>query len=867
MRPKNLFAIQCTALLILLSIPALQAFAQTSEAQPRITQAVDESKLTVLKGNTFPLARPQYDQGAAPASQVMETMMLGLKRSPAQEAAIEKLMAQQLDKSSPNFHRWLTPVDFGKQFGPSDQDIQIVTTWLQSHGFQSVEVANGRTVIEFDGNVGQVQAAFHTTIHNYLVNGKEHYANASDPSIPTALTPVVTGVASLHNFHKKPMYRVARSRNSAISGSPSPLYTFAGGCDVNNGNNDNNCYGLGPTDFATIYDVTPLWNAGIDGTGQNIAIIGQSDVDMKDISSFRSVFGLPANTPVKVLAGTDPGIQEESGDETESDLDLEWAGGVAKGATLQFVVSQSVDTSAQYAVDHTPLVATVLSESYGLCELQIGTTENGVINSRWQQAATEGITAVVATGDAGSAACDITPGNATPPTPVVAAQNGLQVSGLASTPYNVAVGGTDFNDFNNPGTYWNSTNASGTLASAKSYIPEITWNTTCSSTQLLQGDATEESDCNDSADFGSLQWTVAGSGGASNCTISDGETPGSCSGGYAKPSWQVATGVPSDGKRDIPDVSLFAGNGFNGNFFMVCAADQTGGNYCNASTFEDFFPLGGTSGSTPSFAAIMALVNQKTGTAQGNANTVLYPMASSQPGAFHDVTTGTIAVLCTGGSPNCNKTVSSDTYGILTGYNAGPGYDLATGLGSVDAANLVNNWGADSTSPNFNLSFSDSAITISSPGGAGSTSVSVNATNGFGGTVTFSCSNLPTASSCSFNPPSVTGSGSTTVTITTTAASVMTPLRHPTGLNAGPKAFELCLVSIGMLWLAIQAKRRRWGSVATVLAVFCLLGAAACGGGGSSSGGGTKPVQNQPVVITATAGTTTHTATLSVTVN
>jgi subtilase family serine protease len=864
MRPKKLFAIQCTALLILVSIPALQAFAQSSDAQPRITQAVDETKLTLLKGNTYPLARPEYDQGAAPPSQAMETMMLGLKRSPAQEAALEKLMAEQLDKSSPNFHKWLTSVEFGKRFGPADQDIQIVTSWLQSHGFQSVEVSNGRTVIEFSGNVGQVQAAFHTVIHNYLVNGKEHYANATDPSIPTALTSVVTGVASLHNFHKKPMYRVARSRASAISGSPSPSYTFAGGCDINNGNNDNNCYGLGPTDFATIYDVTPLWNAGIDGTGQNIAIIGQSDVDMKDISSFRSVFGLPANAPVKVLAGTDPGIVE--GDETESDLDLEWAGAVAKGATLQFVVSTSVDISAEYAVEH--MVAPVLSESYGLCELQIGTSENQIINARWQLAATEGITAVVATGDAGSAACDITPGNASPP-PAVPAQNGLQVSGLASTPYNVAVGGTDFDDFNNPLTYWNSTNTSGTLASAKSYIPEITWNTTCSSTQLLQGSATEESDCNDTADFGSLQWTVAGSGGMSNCTISDGATPGSCSGGYAKPSWQVATGVPNDRKRDIPDVSLFAGNGFNGNFYMVCAADQTGGNYCNSTNFQDFFPLGGTSGSTPAFAAIMALVNQKTASkgGQGNANTVLYPMASSQPGAFHDVTTGTIAVLCTGGSPNCNKTVSSDTYGILTGYNAGAGYDLATGLGSVDAANLVNNWGADSTSPNFNLSFSDSAITISSPGGTGTTSLSVNATNGFSGTVTFSCSNLPTESSCSFSPSSVTGSGSTTIMITTTAASLMAPVRHPMVLDAGPKAFDMCLVLIGMLWMVVQVKRRQWSSVATALAVFCLLGAVACGGGGSSSNGGTTPVQNQPVVITATDGTTTHTATLSVTVN
>ena len=160
MRPKKLFAIQCTALLILLSIPALQAFAQSSDAQPRITQAVDETKLTLLKGNTFPLARPEFDQGAAPASQAMETMMLGLKRSPAQEAALEKLMAEQLDKSSPNFHKWLTPVEFGKQFGPSDQDIQIVTSWLQSHGFQSVEVSNGRTVIEFGGQCGPSASGF-----------------------------------------------------------------------------------------------------------------------------------------------------------------------------------------------------------------------------------------------------------------------------------------------------------------------------------------------------------------------------------------------------------------------------------------------------------------------------------------------------------------------------------------------------------------------------------------------------------------------------------------------------------------------------------------------------------------------------------
>jgi subtilase family serine protease len=293
MRPKKLFAIQCTALLIILSIPVLQASAQNSNVQQRITQVVDESKLTVLKGNTYPLAHPEFDRGPAPASQVMETMMLALKRSPQQEAALGKLMAEQLDRSSPNFHKWLTPVEFGKQFGPSDQEIQIVTSWLASHGFQGIEVSNGRTIIEFGGNAGQVQAAFHTPIHNYFVNGKEHYANASDPAIPTALTAVVIGVVYLHNFHKKPLYVLAHSRKPASTGSPIALYTFAGGCDVNNGSSDNNCYGVGPTDFATIYDVTPLWNAGIDGTGQSIAVIGQSDVVMQDISAFATCLVCP----------------------------------------------------------------------------------------------------------------------------------------------------------------------------------------------------------------------------------------------------------------------------------------------------------------------------------------------------------------------------------------------------------------------------------------------------------------------------------------------------------------------------------------------------------------------------------------------
>src|SRR6202451_2775737 len=850
MKPKNIVAIQCAVLFTLLSIPAFQASAQSSDVQPRITQAVDEGKLTLLKGNTYPLARPEFDRGPAPANLPMENMLLVLKRSPAQEAALDRLMAEQLDKSSANFHSGPTPPQFGPQSGASDQDIQTITSWLGSHGFQIIQVTNGRTVINFSGNAGQVQQAFHTAIHSYVVNGEQHWANSTDPQIPTALTPVVEGVNTLHNFRWKPANVHAgefiRSKETGKVTAVNSNFTFSGGCTVPS----NNGFGVGPTDFATIYNVLPRWTANNDGTGVTIAVVGQTDINPQDNADFRSIFGLPAShlTITQNPNAGDPGTIGPGGDddEAEADIDTQWSGAVAKGATLNFVESAStntsngVDLSSTYIVDQN--LAPILTESYGACEFDLGSAGNLFYYQMWQQGAAEGISVFIAAGDEGSAACD----TGTSTAAATVAVSGLQVTGFASTPFNVAVGGTDFNDVGTQTQFWSATNNPTTQSSALSYIPEVIWNDACASNlwAVIGGSTDPVSNCNNSQGPSEAGGVIGGGGGASDCTSGNPVEPAGCFGGYAKPSWQAGPGVPNDGKRDIPDVSLFAGNGFNGNFYLICAADQTGGQFCNASNFNDFYPIGGTSGSTPTFAAIIALVNQKTAstTGLGNANAVLYPMASSQPAAFHDITTGTIAVLCTGGSPNCNKTVSSDTYGILTGYNAGPGYDLATGLGSVDAANLVNNWGADSTSPNFNLAFSASSITIASPGGTGTTSLSVNATNGFSGTVTFSCSSLPTESSCSFTPPSVTGSGSTTVMITTTAASVMTPLRRPTGLNAGPKAFELCLVSIGLLWMAIQVKRRRWSSVSTTLAVFCLLGAAACGGGGSGGSGGTTPV-------------------------
>ncbi len=316
----------------------LNATAQASNVQSRITQEVNDSQRTVLRGNTHPLARAEFDRGPAPSTLAMDRMMLVLKRSPAQEAALEKLMAEQQDRSSPNFHKWLTPAEFGQAFGPSDQDIQKITSWLELHGFQVATVSNGRGIIEFSGTAAQVEAAFHAPIHRFVVNGEEHWANANDPDIPVALTPVVGGVATLHNFFPKPMSHVMRpsSRVQSAAGVASvmPQVTFntSSPCGLTV---VDQCFGIGPTDFATIYNVQPLWNAGIDGSGETIAVVTDSNINIQDVRDFRGIFGLPAKDPIVTLNGTNPG---PNGDEIEAVLDVEWAGAVARNATINLVV-------------------------------------------------------------------------------------------------------------------------------------------------------------------------------------------------------------------------------------------------------------------------------------------------------------------------------------------------------------------------------------------------------------------------------------------------------------------------------------------------------------------------------------------------
>jgi hypothetical protein len=703
--------IRTASLLVSLVFTALTVVAQTSEVRARVVQPVDVGNLVTLRGNVHPLARAEYDRGVAPDDLPMARMLLVLQRGKEEEAGLRKLLEDQQVKSSASYHEWLGPQEFGLRFGPAEADVEAVTDWLTGQGFEVNRVAAGRAVIEFSGTAGLVRQGLHTEIHRFVVNGEEHWANLRAPQIPAALAPVVAGVASLHNFPRKPQSRLLGTfRRSKLTGEVRPLFSAP--------QPNPSYYLLGPGDFATIYNVQPLWTAGTTGAGQTIAVVGQTNINIQDVRDFRSMFGLPANDPNIILNGPDPGI---TGDEGEADLDLEWSGAVAQGATIDLVVSEStsatagIDLSALYIVDNN--LAPVMSESYGGCEADLGVAGNAFLSTLWEQAAAQGITVVMAAGDSGPAGCD------GPPETV--AQYGLAVNGFASPPFNVAVGGTDFADTLDFSTYWNPTNAPLSQASAKSYIPESTWNDSCARFGLL-GCAAAASD----QYFSQGMDLVAGSGGPSNCTNSSGSAPTvSCTGGYAKPAWQSGTGVPQDGARDVPDISLFSGDGLNNSYYVICQMDanaSSGGSSSSCdlnSPYEDFQGGGGTSNSAQTFAGIMALVNQAHGR-QGNANYVLYPLAAKNPSdcnssttattnsscIFYDVTQGNNSVACQGGAPNCSNTSSaSGQYGVMVANPAGtpqtlawttnPGYDLATGLGSVNAANLVNKWTSVSFTP------------------------------------------------------------------------------------------------------------------------------------------------------------------------
>jgi len=644
--------------------------AQTAPARPRITQAVDDSRLVTLKGNTHPMALAQFDRGPAPQDLSMERMQLLVTRSAEQDTALRALLDAQQDNSSASFHGWLSPEQFGHEFGAVDQDVQVVSTWLQSHGFQVNHVAKGKNVIEFSGTAGMVRDAFHTEIHKFVVNGEEHWANASDPQIPEALAPVVAGVATLHDFKAKPLYRISdKWPKVAKGGHYWPEYNGTDGRE------------LAPADFTTIYNIKPVYKAGIDGAGVTIGVIGAAPILMQDIADFRKVFDLPVNSPQVVVNGTTPDYFQEEldqlGPDLEGTLDVSWAGAIAPNAAIKFILASDTDTTdglslaEEYAVDNNDV--DILTESFYRCESDTTSTFAQMIGDLRQQAAVQGITWMAGSGDAGPYVCFNNVTN--PPGP-------LTVNILAASPYVVGVGGTEFTSSSIIGTtYWSASNNTKTLGSATSYPPEEVWNDSCDAAKCGADNVT----------------AAASSGGASKV--------------FTKPSWQSGVpGIPSDGARDVPDVSFTASP--QNAPYLICLGETCEGTISSTS----FTPIGGTSAGTPSFAGIMALVDQKMKSRQGAVNYVLYRLAAAQQYSqcngssttkppestcvFNDITSGDSSVP---GEPSYGKSTAK--------YPAGMGYDLATGLGSINVANLVNDWSSVSfKSTNTTLAISPGTI-------------------------------------------------------------------------------------------------------------------------------------------------------------
>ena len=704
--------------LILICMPALAE--EATPGRPLITATVDDQRTVMLEGNTRPEARDAVHAREAVAdSLAFEHIHLQLKRSSAQEKAVEAYVDALTEPGSPLYHHWLTATQFGERFGAAQTDIAKITGWLKAEGFTVNLVYPSRMVIDFSGTAGQVSRAFRTQIHRLDVDGVSHVANMSDPQIPEALAPAVEGIVSLHDFraHNK-------IRRPTKTGRPADT----GNCD------GSACYDVAPGDLATIYDLNALYAAGKAGQGEVIAAVEPTNLfRTSDWTTFRSAFGLNKYTtgnlqtvhptPKGGHACGNPGV-DSSGDDGEAALDVEWASAAAPGATIMLAsCAGTASTDGVYLATQNLVNSTappsVISVSYGVCEADNGAAENAAFSKLYQQAATEGISVFVATGDNG-------------PTDCAGSTNGtsygIGINGWGDSEYNVAVGGTDFRDSydSTNATYWKP-NAGAPWVTAKSYVPEIPWNDTCASVLIAQyTDGISQTYgsngfCN-SPDGQSYLSLGGGEGGPSGCYSGNPSVAhvvsGSCK-GNPKPSWQAGVvGIPADGVRDVPDVSLFASDGsvWSHNYATCWTDTANGGGPCSGNPVTWAANAGGTSYSTPIMAGIQALVDQYTNSAQGNPAPIYYKLAAAEYGSagnagcsankgkaiaancvFHDVVSGDADMDCKG-THNCYR--PSGAYGVLStsntaykpAYAAGLGYDFPTGIGTVDGFNLASNW-------------------------------------------------------------------------------------------------------------------------------------------------------------------------------
>ena len=796
-------------------------------SRSRILRPVDSTEIATIRGTANPRAKAQFERGRTDTTRTISATIT-FRLSAAQQADMDRLLAEQQDRTSPNYHKWITPDQYAARFGMTSSDLAKVTSWLQSQGLTVDSISRDRNEIAFSGSTGQVEYALNTEFHNYSINGEEHFANATDVAFPVAFASQVLGVRGLDDFHPKPRIRPLPRFTSNLSGNHFVI----------------------PGDFAVIYGLP----SSLDGTGVTIAVVGQTTVDHTDLANFRSAAGLPAASSSNFVTTIVPGtgtVPTCSGDEGEADLDLEWSEAVAKNAKINYVEAgvgaggtcnsrkKNVFDALQYAISQN--IGRVISISYGNCETNL--TKGFVLTMRqWaQQANAQGQTISGPAGDEGAADCELQT--------ATSASHGLAVDAPASIPEVTGVGGTEFTGDSGtcppypPGTcpaggapadnpFWGPSNTLSSGPSALRYIPETTWN--------------------DSAATGGLDGT---GGGASSV--------------FGKPSWQAGTGIPADGKRDVPDIALNASNVHDS--YLICSQDvfdsstppvalASCANGFRASDNATLTGIGGTSAGAPTFAGIVALLNQATGAnGLGNVNPMLYSLFANnaQTQVFHDITSGDNKVPC---SANCGGAAS-------IGFTAGPGYDQVTGLGSLNVTNLVTAWLAASPgAPDFGI---DGLVSSTTNGKTGTSTVTVTAFNGFNGTVNLTCaaSNAGVQIGCSLNPASVDLSSAQTRTsqlsITTAAG-----MRLPS--EAGPRGFWLAMsggVLAAILLFAAPKKRRL--STLGILVIGTLFTSVACGGGGSSSvkqqSSGT-PKGTYVITVTGTSGATTHSANISFTV-
>jgi subtilase family serine protease len=688
-RKVGLFSVVILVVVLSLLVLTPSVYAQTDagvNGRPRIVQGINEADRVVLAGNTHPEARAVNDRGRVPNGFAMDHMLLQLKRSPEQELALQQFVEALQIKGSPNYHQWISAHEFGERFGLAKSDLEAVSGWLESHGFHINVVYPSGMLIDFSGNAGEVRKAFQTEIHYLEVKGERHVGNMSDPQIPAALAPVVAGVVSLHDFRPHTMHHLHKANRQFTS---TDLYG-----DVT--------YAVVPADLAKIYNLNPLFSAGISGQGQTIVLIEDTDVyKSSDWNTFRQTLGLagysgsftqvhppaPPSQPGNNCAA--PGVIAPN--DAEAILDAEWASASAPSAAIE--MAACADTSSTFGgliaienlINASTAPPSIMSVSYGQCETVNGAAANAAYNSAYQQAAAESVSVFVAAGDSGAAGCDNSAAEAT---------HGIGVNAFASTPNNVAVGGTDFSDTysGTNTTYWSSSNTS-VFGSAISYVPEIPWNDSCASALVSAYEGYSPtygstSLCNDPIIGSLLMSTVAGGGGPSQCAsgapTTAGVVSGSCA-GWAKPAWQSVLGNPSDGVRDTPDVSLFAADGLWSHFYVFCWSDTANGGAACGADPSAWSGAGGTSFASPIMAGVQALINQKAGGPQGNPAPVYYQLAAAEYGSsgnsscnsdngntvggsciFYDVTSGDMDVDCVG--PNCY--LADGTVGVLSTSNS-----------------------------------------------------------------------------------------------------------------------------------------------------------------------------------------------------